>query len=263
MQSDALSFQLAPDAINCRWLELATSAARSAGSFIVEQRSGSMVVELSRYDIKLDLDKKAELVIADILGVTDLPILCEETGWVGSPGSTYWLVDGIDGTVNLHYGLPFVAVSIALMQDNAPVLGVVYDFRRDEMFAGALGLGATLNGICIKPSSVATTIDQALLLTALATHGSYDQQVLSRFGCRLGRWKKVRMLGSAALSLAYVASARADACEIHGIMAWDVMAGIALLRAAGGDAHWEDLGDQVGNIYASNGCLNVKGEWDD
>lgn len=239
-------------------LAMASELARSAGVLINRERYAAEVMETQRRDIKLNLDKQVESHIIAGLASSGIPILCEESGWIGKPSATYWAVDGLDGTVNLHYGLPFAAVSIALVRDASPILGAIYDFTHDEMFSGAIGLGVSLNG---RPVTISrnNAVEQALLLTALATRGKFDPETLGNFGQRLGRWRKVRMLGSAALSLAYVASGRADACEIEGIMIWDVMAGIALVRAAGGYAVCSAGFDSVVDVIATNGKITFEG----
>ena len=236
------------------YLEIAKQAALEAGAFLRKAKNTTSVVEISRRDIKLDVDKQAESIIVKTLP-KNASVLCEESGWIGDRSTTYWIVDGLDGTINFHFGIPMAAVSIGYVHESMPNIGVVYDFIHDELFAGGIGLGVTLNGL---PVNVSKTDDtgSALLLTALATKGGFDGITLSKFGQGLAKWQKVRMLGSAALSLAYVASGRADACEIAGIMDWDVAAGIALVRAAGGNVSITDRGENVVDILATNGCLH-------
>lgn len=237
-------------------LSTAVKAAVAAGEFISKAKTSARVVEDSRRDIKLDLDRQAEGLILSVLG-SDLPVLCEENGWIGGPSQDYWVIDGIDGTVNLRHGIPIAAVSIGLVSAGQPVLGAIYDFTHDELFAGEIGAGITLNGQPVRPSETQLR-EKALLLTALATKGDFDADSLARFGQNLARWRKIRMLGSAALSLAYVAAGRADACEIAGIMDWDVTAGLALLAAAGGASRTLSRGNHVVDIVATNGLIPLE-----
>jgi len=238
-------------------LALAIEAARQAGAFLnqLKRGNGLEITEATRRDIKLNADREVEEIIRRELG-NSLPILGEEAGWRGQAGNAvYWIVDGLDGTVNFLRDIPIAAVSIALVRDGKPVLGVVHDFLRDELFAGVVGSGATLNGGPIQVSQNAEPA-AALLLTAVATSRDFGDAALAAFGVSLGRWRKVRMLGSAAISLAYVAAGRADACELAGIMEWDVAAGIALVRAAGGAAvSSATVQAHVVDIYAHNGHL--------
>jgi myo-inositol-1(or 4)-monophosphatase len=161
--------------------------------------------------------------------------------------------------VNFLADIPLACVSIALVREGRSDLGVVFDFLHDEMFAGAVGRGATLNGARITVSATADP-GAALLLSAVATRRDFAPDAMAAFGAGLARWRKVRMLGSAALSLAYVAAGRADACELAGIFEWDVAAGLALVEAAGGVTRAEPAGPgHVVDIYAHNGALGAFG----
>lgn len=237
-------------------LAAAIQAARLAGAFLnhLKRRNGLEITEATRRDIKLNADREVEEIIKRELG-TSLPILGEESGWSAEHAGTHWIIDGLDGTVNFLLDIPLAAVSIALIRNGEPVLGVVFDFLHDELFAGAVGAGATLNG---RPIQVSNTSEPAaaMLLSAVATKRDFGDAALAAFGVSLGSWRKVRMLGSAAISLAYVAAGRADACELAGIMEWDVAAGIGLVRAAGGAAVSIAAGQpHVVDIYAHNGHL--------
>ena len=234
------------------YLAKAIAGAKAAGEFL-RNAERNIVIENSLRDIKLDLDIKAEEIIFPYLG-SDFPILSEEAGWCGGKSESYWVVDGLDGTVNFYHSIPLASVSIGLVVNREPVLGVIYDFLHDEMFSGYLGTGVFLNGKNVHTSEV-NSVESALVLTALATKGSFTGSALESFGKNLGRWKKVRMLGSASISLAYVACGRADACQIDGIMEWDIQAGVALVRAAGGFVTCIDKGMHVNDILASNGCF--------
>jgi myo-inositol-1(or 4)-monophosphatase len=239
-------------------LTLAVGAAREAGRYLgaVKSCGGLRITEATRRDIKANADREVEEIIKAHLGA-GLPILGEESGWsdAGAGSGDYWIVDGLDGTVNFLAGIPLACISIALVRGGRPHLGVVFDFLHDEMFAGAVGSGATLNGARI---AVSATPDPAaaLLLSAVATKRDFSSDAMAEFGAGLARWRKVRMLGSAAISLAYVAAGRADACALAGIFEWDVAAGLALVEAAGGAARAVPAGQpHVVDIYAHNGAL--------
>nr|WP_294566316.1 inositol monophosphatase family protein [uncultured Rhodopila sp.] len=238
-------------------LDLAVDAARCAGRLIAATLAGggSPVLQSSARDLKLAVDLQAEAIIRERLRRSGIAVLGEENGWAGEGESPElcWIVDGLDGTVNVHYGIPFAAVSIALSRLGQPELGVVYDFHRDEMFSGRVGLGAFCNGVPVSVSNVASR-RCGLLLSAIATKMDASPDRLATFAAGLGQWKKIRMLGSAALSLAYVAAGRADACELASIMLWDVAAGVALVRAAGGSAGIAAGGEEhVVDVFAHNG----------
>ena len=122
------------------------------------------------------------------------------------------------------------------------------------MFSGILGLGSRLNGSPIEVSNN-TDVSKALLLTALSTKSEFSVPSLFEFVQGLGKWRKVRMLGTAALSMAYLAAGRADACQIKDIMFWDVAAGIAIVNAAGGRVVTEFSESHILDIDADNGLL--------
>jgi myo-inositol-1(or 4)-monophosphatase len=142
-------------------------------------------------------------------------------------------VDPLDGTFNFSRGLPIAAVSIGLCRGTQPILGVIYDFMHDELFSGVVGIGATCNGKSIVVSGI-TNPAQGALATGLPVTRSYKPEDLQGFLLRAQTFKKIRMLGSAAISLASVACGRLDAYEEESIMLWDVIAGVAIVQAAGG-----------------------------
>jgi myo-inositol-1(or 4)-monophosphatase len=220
-------------------LRLATEAARAAGQVLRDalKREHQVLSQVGR-DIKLQADRDAERVILERLRESDHPVLAEESGTHGDldKDRPFWMVDPLDGTMNFSRGIPGCAVSIALGLPDAPFLGVVYDFQRDEMFSGVVGEGASLNGTPIQVSTIAQS-KAAVLATGFPVNFEYSEEGLHDFAQRIQRFKKVRMIGSAALSLAYVACGRFDAYAEDDIMLWDIAAGLALVNAAGGCSH--------------------------
>lgn len=222
-------------------LKLSEAVAREAGKLLreaAENGDWSSVAVESRRDIKLDADQKSETYIVEqLFAASPYGILGEEGGRQGPQFDPeqdfYWVVDPLDGTVNYLQGIPLCCCSIALMRGQRPILGVIYNFNDDELFSGAISLGCKVNGSAVSVSE-ADRKQSAVLMTGLPAGGSFAAQDLADFGMELGRWRKVRMIGSAALSLAFVASGRADAYWERGIQLWDVAAGAALVCAAGG-----------------------------
>jgi myo-inositol-1(or 4)-monophosphatase len=217
-------------------LKLAEAAARDAGGFLREQmQRDQKILSAQGRDIKIQADRDAEARILASLAETGYPALAEETGLHGAvqQGQPYWIVDPLDGTMNFSRGLPLCCVSIALCVGEDPVLGVIFDFNSGDCFRGAPGDGAWLND---EPMRVADTdaTQQAILATGFPSKRSMDAASLQAFIDEARAFKKVRMLGTAALMLAYVACGRVDAYGEDGIMFWDVAAGVALVRAAGG-----------------------------
>lgn len=161
----------------------------------------------------------------------DLPVLGEESGWtddIPAPDQLHWVLDPLDGSFNYFRGIPLYAVSLALCRGREALLGAIYDPERDELFAGGAGLGLMVNG---KPVARPAPARQML---ATGFPAKADAALtLARLGDLTARWTKVRMLGAAALSIAWVAAGRLDGYAESGIMWWDVAAGLALARGAG------------------------------
>ena len=179
----------------------------------------------------------------DILEKSSIPVLSEEYGFKGQEGDRCWIVDPLDGTINYFKGLDDLAcVSIALWKKGKPVLGVVYRFMKNELFYGAEGEGAFLNGNPIEPSAVRKSA-QAVMATGFPVKRSYDTESLSRFVRQIQRYKKVRMLGAAALMGTFVACGRLDAYFEDEIMLWDVAGAVAIVNAAGGATSLKLLSD--------------------
>jgi myo-inositol-1(or 4)-monophosphatase len=216
-------------------LALAERAAREAGRFLASQRRCTVVAEAAR-DVKLQADRDAEDRIVGVLAdASDVPIVAEER-MADAParpaGGRRWIVDPLDGTMNYLMGIPFCCVSVGLWRGDEPVVGAVYDFDRDEMFAAVAGDGAWLNGAPMRVRSVAP--ERAVLFTGFPAGTDFAPASVTRFVHQIGTFRKIRLLGSAALSLAYIAAGRGDAYFERDIRIWDVAAGLALVRAAGG-----------------------------
>ena len=219
------------------YLEAATEAARATGELLKEHfLSEREVNEFAAHDIKLALDVEAQDLITRLLlaRFPDRAIYGEE-GLGGNQASEFqWIVDPLDGTVNYFYGIPHFCTSIAVRCGQEVLAGVIYDPMRDELFAadreGAL---ATLNGAPIQVSA-RTQLSDAILSVGLAKVTETIERNLPVLQDMIHRVRKCRMMGSAALDLAYVACGRLDGYIEAGISLWDVAAGILLCENAGG-----------------------------
>lgn len=240
------------------WLALAERAARAAGQFLANspRRDATVIAETVR-DIKLQADRAAEDLIVDILAEgSRIPIVAEERS-ADVPalpaGGLRWIVDPLDGTMNYLQGIPFCCVSVALWSGEEPLAGVVYDFDRDEMFSALVGAGAWLNGSAVHVRSAPP--ERAVLCTGFPAGTDFTPTAVSRFVGQVGKFRKIRLLGSAALSLAYVAAGRADVYFERNIRIWDVAAGLAIVRAAGGEfVCAPSLVAHALTVYAHNGA---------
>ena len=168
-----------------------------------------------------------------------------------------FIVDPLDGTFNFQRGQPLTCVSIGLMRGSAPVLGAIYNFNADEMFSGAVGSGVFLNGEKVVPAW-ASELSQACLMTGFPALADKSPAALAPFIEEIGKFKKIRMIGSAALAVAYVAVGRADVYSEKNTNLWDVAAGMALVKAAGGFVKIEPTGKRALNF---NLRCAARAEW--
>lgn len=190
-------------------------------------------------DIKLELDKISEKMIVDELKKYNYAILSEEMGLKeGLVDELIWIIDPIDGTLNYSRNNPSSCISIAFYKGSSPVFGLIYDFNRDELFSGHVELGVFLNEESFtKKEDI--SISNAILATGFPTYLAHDTKSLSDFIKQVQKYKKIRMIGSAALSLAYVATDRFDTYVEKSIKLWDVAAGIAINQSLGKKIEFE------------------------
>ena len=219
-------------------LNLAKSVAFEAGKILVNSKANLNIENTSHgKDIKLKADIEAEEFIKrHISSKSNLPMLGEETGKsVDDLGRSFWVIDPLDGTANYSTGIPICCVSIALIHDMQPVIGVIYDFNNEDLYEGSLNTSACLNGEAIK---VNNNLDEkeSILLTGLPLQADYSDSALVAMTKDFQKWKKIRMIGSAAMASAYVASGKADMYKESGAFLWDVAAGAAIINAANGEA---------------------------
>jgi len=156
----------------------------------------------------------------------------EGEGRVGQTGAPIWVVDPIDGTANFARGAPHFCVSIAAILDGEVEIGVIYDPMVDELFAARRGAGATLNAAAMRVSSTADLKAASVEVGWNMRYGA--DAFLGLFGRVVKAGSAVVRSGSGALGLAYVAAGRRDGYVENHMNAWDCLAGIALVREAGG-----------------------------
>jgi myo-inositol-1(or 4)-monophosphatase len=242
-------------------LELATDAALTAGR-LLRQHFGSdaTVDEASHHDIKLALDKESqELITGILLGARPGDALYGEEGIAGNQDSDrQWIVDPIDGTVNFFYGIPHFCVSIALRIGGEIVVGVIHDPMVGETWTVEKGGPAMLNGVQIQASK-RDRFEQSILFVGCGKDEEALRTGIERFHKASLRARKMRMMGSAALGMAYIASGRLDAYIESRISLWDIAAGQLLVETAGGKV---DLTPVAGHadawsIVATNGRLPI------
>lgn len=237
-------------------LEIAKQAATEAGAYL-RNCSSLHVDDQEGKDIKLSVDKESEKILVHRLSQTGYAILSEECGEVygESREGLHWIIDPLDGTANYWKGMKeLCCVSVALWKKEEPVLGVVYRFATDELFWGVVDEGAFCNGQPIHTSATQTVAD-AVIATGFAVRRNYGTESLTRFVRQVQRFKKVRMLGAAAIMGTFVGNGRVDAYMEDEIMLWDIAAAVAIVKAAGGTATVQLLKDYkcICRCFANHG----------
>ncbi len=218
-------------------LEIARSVAREVLAYwtTIMPAELNKVLSNERRDVKLKADFELQKIILSALAMrSEIPVLAEEAQlFMPQDEALTWVVDPLDGTFNFHREIPFYSTALALCRGVDPVLGVVVDLPFRRVISGGPGLGCFVNN---SPVTVSTTADltQAVLVTGFPTGADFSTSALSEFVNLVQRFKKIRMLGSAALALAYVATGNADAYIEQNSNIWDVAAGVALVFGAGG-----------------------------
>ena len=231
---------------------LAVGAAIQAGDFLNKSKlEKKEVYREEGRDIKLIIDQDTEKLLRSSLQTTDISILGEEYGGEISD-EMYWVIDPIDGTANYFRGLDDCCVSIALMEGNEALIGVIYNFNNNQMYTAIKGHGAFLNNEKISVSEIASK-SKASITTGFPASESIESSM--NFLEDLKGWKKVRMFGSAALSCAYVASGKCDYYAEKGVYLWDIAAGICLVKEAGGYADFKLIDKERYEVVFSNNLL--------
>lgn len=201
-------------------------------------------------------DRAAERLMIEMIerGRPSDGVVAEEGGL--RPGERTWILDPIDGTVNFLHGIPHVAVSVGLIDGDGPLVGVILDVFKKEMFTAIRGGGSELDGSAISVSR-ATDLSASLVATGFP----YDRQERSdeygrSIAAGLHNCQGVRRNGSAALDLAWVAVGRFDAYWEFQVQPWDMAAGVLLVTEAGGtvtDARGQSIDvTKPSSILASN-----------
>lgn len=250
-------------------LDAAVTAAHTAAGIIqayASDRSRLVVNAKARNDLVSQADREAEAAILQILRerTPQCGIVAEESGGVPDAQAN-WYIDPLDGTTNFVHAVPHYAVSIALVaragtvlaphqapSPELPVVGVVYDPNRAELFSAVHGGGAWLNGHRVRVARN-DTLDDALLATGFPFKDfSFADEYLPTLEHAMRHSRGVRRFGSAALDLAWVACGRYDGYWEMGLAPWDVAAGTVLVREAGGQVidlrgqhDWPRAGDII------------------
>lgn len=244
------------------YLEVAIQAAQQGG--LILKKFWGNLKEINEKscpgDMVTEADRQSEAVVLGVIKkhFPEHQILAEESGLSHQQSDFVWAIDPLDGTTNYIHQYPMFAVSIGLLFQQKPILGVIYNPITEEIFTGAKGLGAKLNQTRIQVSKTAHLKD-----SLLATGFAYNRREVAdnnykQFCHMTGLTQGVRRAGAASLDLAYVACGRLDGYWELGLKPWDIVAGAIIVMEAGGqvtDYHLNDLDYYSGRILASNGVL--------
>ncbi len=243
-------------------IQVAEKAARASGELLRKNFGcANEVDEALHHDLKLALDKESQDLIFGIIAESfpDHALYGEE-GIGGNQESDYqWIVDPIDGTVNFFYGIPHFCISIALRLKEDIIVGLIYDPMMDDLWTVVKGEKPYLNGKEISCSPRTKLEESILYIGPGKTEGSL-QKGLERFGKASLRARKMRMMGSAALGMAYIATGRLDAYVESRISLWDIAAGQLLVEAAGGKTTLtpHPTTADVWSIVSTNGKIPIE-----
>ncbi|GKY87164.1 inositol monophosphatase family protein [Sinisalibacter aestuarii] len=245
-------------------LNIMIKAARKAGRSLVKDFREVENLQVSMKgagDFVSKADIAAETIIKEeLMGARP------NYGWLGEEGggedgadpTRRWIVDPLDGTTNFLHGLPHWAVSIALEHKGEVVAGVVFDPAKDELFWAEKGAGAWMNESRLRVSGRARMIE-AIFATGLPFGGRHDlPETLQDLARLLPACAGVRRWGAAALDLAYVAAGRYDGFWERELHAWDIAAGLVILREAGGLVEPIHPGGNIledGEVVAANEAI--------
>lgn len=221
-------------------INVMVSAARKAGRKLARDFGEVEHLQVSKKgpaDFVSNADKASEEIIAAELSKARprFGMLLEESGAVkGEDVSNTWIVDPLDGTTNFLHGIPHFAISIALERDNGIEAGIIYEPVYDSLYWAERGKGAYLNNRRLRVAA-RRDLSECVFATGIPFKGAGDPEIFKReLSAVMTETAGVRRFGTASLDLAYVAAGRFDGFWERGIHAWDVAAGVALVREAGG-----------------------------
>jgi myo-inositol-1(or 4)-monophosphatase len=240
--------------------DIAIEAAESVGEPLRELhgRVEDITYKSDKSDIVTEADHRANRIITTVIEneFPDHSIFSEESEFVDGSGPYTWVIDPVDGTGNFAHGNPQYSVSIALLENDTPVLGVVYVPETDETFH-AIESGDAYKGETKIVTTDRDSLDESMLLSGYDPDGGF----LTHF---YDQTQGVRAPRSAALNLCYLANGSADAVWEYDTYPWDVAAGLVIARAAGAtvtdrynEPYTVEFGvDERRSLLGSNGLLH-------
>lgn len=244
--------------IEAEYIEVAENAAIQGFNLLkicaVEQETPKFSGTLPR-EMKLGVDLLVEQKITSVLIETGLPVLSEESGLFNEYRDTdyIWIVDPIDGTVNLRRNIGPCNISICLLKQMVPIFGLILEIQTGQIVTGGKDFASTCDKLSICVSKNENPLE-SILFTGFPSRFSFNDSAWSSYRKQMQRFGKVRMIGSASASLVAIAKGLAEVYFERDIMFWDVAAGLAIVQGAGGAIQFSHkaLADP-GEVWASNG----------
>jgi myo-inositol-1(or 4)-monophosphatase len=234
--------------------------------FIIElgeciRYSQTQIILSDQKDIKLKTDKELhEKIVSFLLKSYPYKILSEEDEYNASYTkyeNPFWIIDPLDGSLNFSRDIPISCISIALWNKDSVEFGCIYDFNRKEIFVSNNNI-FLINDIPGK-TSITKSTDKGILCSGFPSWRNYDDDSLKLFLKKIQNWKKIRAIGSAALSLTWVARGWVDAYIEEDIRIWDVAAGLAMVKASGGKVYLnENKRSNFVTAIATNGIISIE-----
>ena len=233
-------------------LKIAERAASEAQKIAFGYRSDAQVLSSIYKDIKTQADLEMNECIIQVLKSTNIPIISEEMeNTFDIIPARCWIIDPLDGTYNFSRRFPCSGISISLWENNEPVLGVIKDIFTNSTFSCRSNNGSFQDGVVIKVSEVSEVKD-SILATGFPSGASYLTNDLAAFVKNVQSFKKVRAIGAASLMLSYVSAGIFDAYYENDIYLWDIAAGLALVKEAGGKIYYRQKSGMKYEVLASN-----------
>ena len=236
---------------------LAKKAALKAGELLKNKKKEiNEILNSDPKDTKLKADVESENLIKSIISAeSTYPILAEESGKsTNDLGDVFWVIDPLDGTANYNRDIPICCVSIGLVIEMEPILGIIYDFNNDHMYSGdKFSNISKINDLSINVSQKSDK-KESILITGLPHNTDYSDSSLNNMIKDMQDWQKIRMIGSAAIAACYIASGKAERYQETGIYLWDIVAGAAIVESAGGSAEILNIREnfQVDVIFSNS-----------
>jgi myo-inositol-1(or 4)-monophosphatase len=248
--------------MNNQFLDVAIKAVKKAGEILLESYGKTRRTLKSDQSVVTEADLKADSLIKSIIEekFPNHSILSEESGRTTKASDYLWVIDPLDGSTNFSVQNPFFDVSIALLNKQQPLIGVVYSPFQNELFVAKRNEGAYLNDNLINVDKD-STLEESFIAFCNGRKRQSREQMIKIYSKLKIKNNVVRQVGAAALELCYVASGRFGAFIMPGVNSWDIAAGALIVQEAKGivtDFHNNRFSIDSNNVLASSPSLHAR-----